>query len=62
MSLYLTSKSGYNILRDSGLLSIPAPSTLAGIKKDHKISPGGDPSIYKSFLTEVKSCEHDFLG
>ena len=53
MSLYLTSKSGYNTLRDSGLLYIPDPSTLAIINKDLKINPGGDPSIYKPFLSEV---------
>ena len=62
MSLYLTNKSGYNTLRDSGLLSIPDPYILAGIKKDLKINPGGDPSIYKSFLSEVTSCKHDVVG
>ena len=62
VSLYLTSKSKYNTLRNLGLLSILAPSTLASIKKDIKTNPGGDPLIYKSFLSESKSCEHDIVG
>ena len=62
MSLYLTSKSGYNTLRESGLLSLPHPSTLSGIKQDLKIQPGGDPSMYQSFLKEVNYCEHDVTG
>ena len=62
MSLYLTSKPGYNTHRESGLLSLPHPSTISEIKQDLKIRLGGDPSIYRSFLKEVKPCKHDVIG
>ena len=62
MSLFMTSKSGYNMLRESGLLSLPHQSTLSDIKQDMKIQPGGDPSIYLSFKKEVKLSCIDVIG
>ena len=62
MSLFMTSKSGYNMLRDSGLLSLPHQSTLSDIKQDMKIQPGGYPSIYLSFWKEMKLSRIDVIG
>ena len=62
MPLHLRSYSVYISIRESGILSLPHPSTLANIKRIFIKRPGGDPSTYLNFSADVKSSEVDIIG
>ena len=53
LSLYNIGKSGYEELKDSGMISIPCPSTLKKLTELLRVKEGFDPKV--NFLLDLKN-------
>lgn len=55
MALFLKSSSAYNFLRKYGVLLLPNPSLLKGIKNDLRCRNRGDGNINDNLLNDMKT-------
>ena len=54
MVFYLKCSKAYDCIQKSGVIVLPHPKTLQGIKKNLCCREGGDRNIYNFLLNEMK--------